>query len=99
MVGELFESMVPVSAWRAGTLNDHLRLGKTPLPFEACRVPALIVHGTADPAAAYEQAKAAAAAVPGARLVTIAGGSHGIFATHYQQVGAEIEAFLRSLKR
>ena len=24
----------------------------------------------------------------------IEGGSHGIFATHYQEVGAEIEAFL-----
>jgi hypothetical protein len=29
----------------------------------------------------------------------IEGGSHGIFATHYQKVGAEIEAFLLSLKR
>ncbi len=99
MVGELFEGMIPFRAWRAGTLNDHLRLGKTPLAFEACRVPALIVHGTADPVAAYEQAKAAADAIPGAKLVTIEGGSHGIFATHYQEIGAEIEAFLLSLKR
>ncbi len=99
MVSEVFEGMIPFSAWRAGTLNDHLRLGKTPLAFEACRVPALIVHGTADPIAAYEQARAAAAAVPGAKLVTIGGGSHGIFATHCQEVGAEIEAFLLSLKR
>lgn len=98
MVSELFQGMIPASAWRAGTLNDHLRLGKSPLAFEACRVPALIVHGTADPAAAYEQARAAAAAVPGAKLVTIAGGSHGIFATHYQEVGAAIEAFLLGLK-
>ena len=36
--------------------------------------------------------------VPGAKLVTIEGGSHGIFATPYQEVGAEIEAFLLSLK-
>jgi len=98
MVDEVFEGMIPVSAWRAGTLNDHLRMGKTPLPFEACRVPALIVHGTADPAAPYEQARAAADAAPGAKLVTIEGGSHGIFATHYQEVGSEIEAFLLSLK-
>jgi len=98
MVDEVFEGMISVSAWRAGTINDHLRLGKTPLAFEACRVPALIVHGTADPAAAYEQARAAANAAPGAKLVTIEGGWHGIFASHYQEVGAEIEAFLLSLK-
>ena len=66
MISELFEGMIPASAWRAGTLNDHLRLGKTPLALEACRVPTLIVHGTADPAAAYEQARAAADAVSGA---------------------------------
>jgi hypothetical protein len=58
-----------------------------------------IVHGTADRAAAYEQARAAADAVPLAKVVMIEGGSHGIFATHYQKVGAEIEAFLLSLKR
>jgi|SRR5688572_26425580 len=98
MISEAFEGMIPASAWRAGTLNDHLRLGKTPLAFEACRVPTLIVHGTADPAAGYEQARAAADAVSGAKVVFIEGGTHGIFATHYQEVGAEIEAFLLSLK-
>jgi pimeloyl-ACP methyl ester carboxylesterase len=97
MVSELFEGMIPVSAWRVGTLNDHLRLGKTAMAFETCRVPALIIHGTADPVAAYEQAKAAAHVIPGAKLVTIEGGSHGIFASHYQEVSAEIEAFLLSL--
>jgi pimeloyl-ACP methyl ester carboxylesterase len=97
MISEMFEGMIPSSAWRAGTLNDHLRLGKTPLALEACRVPTLIVHGTAD-TAVYEQARAAADAVSGAQVVFIEGGSHGIFATHYQEVGAEIEAFLLSLK-
>ncbi len=99
MIGELFEQMIPASAWLSGTLNDHVRLGQTPLAFEACRVPTLIVHGTPDHAAAYEQARAAADAVSGAKMVSIEGGSHGIFATHYQKVGAEIEAFLLSLKR
>jgi pimeloyl-ACP methyl ester carboxylesterase len=98
MISEAFEGMIPTSAWRAGTLNDHLRLGKNPLAFGACRVPTLIVHGTADPAATYEQTKAAADAVSGAKVVIIEGGSHGIVATHYQEVGAEIEAFLLSLK-
>jgi pimeloyl-ACP methyl ester carboxylesterase len=94
----VFEGLIPASAWRAGTLNDHLRLGTTPLAFEACRVPTLIVHGTADSAAAYEPARAAADAVSGAKVVFIEGGSHGIFATHCHEVGAEIEAFLLSLK-
>ncbi len=96
MISEVFEGIGPASAWRAGTLNDHLRLGTTPLAFEACRVPTLIVHGTAD-FAPYEQARAAAAAVSGAKVVFIEGGSHGIFFTHRQEVGAEIEAFLLSL--
>jgi pimeloyl-ACP methyl ester carboxylesterase len=98
MISELFEGMIPSRGWRAGTLNDHLRLGKTPLPLEKCRVPTLIVHGTADAAAACEQARAAADAVSGAKVMIIEGGSHGIFATHYREVGAEIEAFLLSLK-
>lgn len=98
MVSEIFAGMIPPRAWRAGTLNDHLRLGVTPLAFETCRVPALIMHGTADPAAAYEPAKAAADAIPGAKLLTIEGGSHGIFATHHQIVGAELESFLLALK-
>jgi 2-hydroxy-6-oxonona-2,4-dienedioate hydrolase len=98
MISEVFEGMIPFGAWRAGTLNDHLRLGKAPLAFEACRVPTLIVHGTADPGASYERARAAADAVSGAKVMIIEGGSHGIFVTHYQEVGAEIEAFLLSLK-
>jgi len=97
MVAEVYQAMIPFSAWHVGTLNDHVRLGNTPLPFEACTVPALIVHGTADPAAAYRPAKAAADAVRGAKLVAIHGGSHDVFATHYQAVGARIEAFLLSL--
>ena len=83
MISEVFEGMIPFGAWRAGTLNDHLRLGKTPLAFEACRIPTLIVHGTADPGASYERARAAADAVSGAKVMIIEGGSHGIFATHY----------------
>ena len=99
MIAEVFAAMIPVRAWSAGTLNDHVRLGKTPLDFAACRVPALIVHGTADDLAAYARAKAAADAIPGAKLVSIAGGSHGVFATHCREVGAQIEAFLLSLGR
>ena len=54
--------------------------------------------GGRDPGATYERARAAAGAVSGAKVMIIEGGSHGIFATHYQEVGAEIEAFLLSLK-
>jgi hypothetical protein len=46
MISEACDGMIPASAWCAGSLNDHLRVGKTPLAFEACRIPTLIVHGT-----------------------------------------------------
>jgi pimeloyl-ACP methyl ester carboxylesterase len=78
-----------------GTLND-IRHSRLPFayPLERIAVPTLVVHGTADQAAPYAQAKALAAAVPGAELLTIEGGEHVSIFTHRAEIRARICAFL-----
>ena len=47
-------------------------------PMSSIRAPTLVIHGTADPMFPIEHGKALAAAIPGARLLALEGGGHGI---------------------
>jgi 2-hydroxy-6-oxonona-2,4-dienedioate hydrolase len=70
-------STLPVSARRAGMLNDATQIAGLPdYPLRTIRVPTLLVHGDADRNVPYAQSAAAAAAIPGARLLRIANGDH-----------------------
>lgn len=61
----------------AGARNDARQRADTgDCPLHAIRVPTLLVHGRADRTVPYAQAVAAAGTIPGARLVTISGGTH-----------------------
>lgn len=58
-------------------------------------VPTLVVHGTDDAIVPFEvSGKRTAAAIPGAKLVTIKGGPHGITASHPRDLNAALLAFL-----
>jgi pimeloyl-ACP methyl ester carboxylesterase len=48
--------------------------------------PFLVVHGTADPLFPHEHGVALAEAIPGARLVTIEGGGHGLHEADWGQI-------------
>lgn len=62
----------------------------------AFTVPTLVLHGTDDKTVPIEtSARAAARAIPGARLVEIAGGPHGLLASHATQVQAELLRFVQ----
>ena len=65
---------------------------------KAFKVPTLIIHGTADKTVPIEiTARAAAAAIPNAKLIEYEGAAHGIFATaEKDRVTNDILAFLRS---
>lgn len=56
------------------------------------KVPLLVMHGTSDPLISYPHGEASAAAVAGARLVTIEGGGHEVHEDDWPQFVGEIVA-------
>jgi len=62
----------------------------------AFNVPTLIIHGTSDATVPIEAtARAAAKAIPHARLIEYEGAPHGLFATHKDRLTQDLLAFLR----
>ena len=60
-------------------------------------VPTLIIHGDSDAIVPFEvSGKRSAALIPGARLVVIEGGPHGINASHVEQFNRALLAFIAS---
>lgn len=61
------------------------------------RVPTLIIHGTSDHTVPIDAAgRAAARGIPQARLIEYDGAPHGLFASHKEQLTADLMDFLRS---
>lgn len=82
----------------AGRRNDREQCGQLPAgPSRGIRTPTLVLHGTADRVVGFDHAEAAAQAVPGARLVPIAGGGHDVFTRRAEEVGREVAAFIDAL--
>jgi pimeloyl-ACP methyl ester carboxylesterase len=66
---------------RVESLQNHDLMsheGPTPPPLASIDVPALVVHGTADPLFPLPHGQALAEAIPGATLLTLDGAGHGI---------------------
>ena len=80
-----------------GTRND---IAQSRLPFtyrlERIAAPLLVVHGTADEAVPFAQARALAAKVPGAELLAIEGGRHVSLFTHLHAIRARVAQFLET---
>ena len=90
----LVGTLVPMDLRRAGVDNDVAQITELPdYPIERIEVPTLIVHGDADATVPYAHARAASHAIPNARLVTIAGGTHETLFADGRAVKA-IAAFL-----
>lgn len=79
-----------------GTENDILQ-SRVPFnyPLELIAMPTLVVHGTKDRAVPFAQAKALAARVPSAELLTIEGGEHVSLFTHLKEIRARVAQFLK----
>lgn len=60
------------------------------------KVPTLILHGTADVAVSFEQAKATAAAIAGSKLVAYEDASHGMVVTERDRVSTDLQSFAAS---
>jgi pimeloyl-ACP methyl ester carboxylesterase len=98
--GPLFRALLASTADQMarrlpGTLNDIQITRTTAYPLEQIRVPALIVHGTADQMVPYvEHAEPLAQRIPGAELCAIAGGEHMAIFTHRDTIQRRVAAFL-----
>jgi non-heme chloroperoxidase len=95
--------------WRQGLQSGHRNAYECIAAFSATDfrgdlaqidVPALVIHGDDDQVVPYEVGgKASAALIAGAELKTYPGAPHGITDTHKDQLGADLLAFLDSLRK
>jgi pimeloyl-ACP methyl ester carboxylesterase len=86
---------VPIDLRLEGWINDAEQFTiLPPFPFGQICCPTLIIHGSADEIVPYAQAQTAAALIPNATLVTIAGGDHN-FSIFAPVEGRQIHNFLR----
>lgn len=60
------------------------------------KVPTLVLHGTADVAVSFEQARATAAGTAGSKLLAYEGASHGIVVTERDRVAMDLQTLLAS---
>src|SRR5215207_3019271 len=92
------ELQFPLTPRRLGAVFDGFvsNLVADRFPFEELTVPTLIVSAVDDPWARHRFAVAAAARIPGVKLVTIDRGGH-LFLGHDAQVRAAIGAFIASV--
>lgn len=85
----------PISLRLAGWRNDSEQFMRLALPIRKVTAPTLILSGTADEEAPYEDAERLAAAIPGSRLYTVEGANHAMLLTHKDELNAVINEFLR----
>ncbi|SDO21817.1 Pimeloyl-ACP methyl ester carboxylesterase [Klenkia soli] len=82
-----------------GTLDCITAFGKTDFRADIAKitVPLLVIHGDSDAVVPFEvSGKRVAESVPGAKLVVVEGGPHGINASHAEQFNRELIAFIGS---
>ncbi len=80
-----------------GTLDCIKAFARTDLrgDLKKMAVPTLVIHGDSDAIVPFEHSgKRSAAAIPGAKLVVIKGGPHGINASHADEFNKALLAFL-----
>ncbi len=75
---------------RAFAQSDHTTA------LDVFTLPTLFVHGDADLTQPIAGARAAAAAIPGSRLVEYAGAPHGLFLTERERLAADLLEFVRA---
>ena len=90
--------VLPETMRGAGRRNDIAQIEAMPAePPAGIHVPTLIVHGTDDRIVPIGHAEAALQAIPGARLVRIARGGHGILFGRADEIKPEFVQFFAGL--
>lgn len=94
-VQRMFDEILPVSARRAGLLNDAAVIGALPrYPLEAIAAPMLAISLEDDLFGTHDGARYTAEHVPGARFIGYPDGGH-VWVGRHRQVLGEMVAFLR----
>jgi pimeloyl-ACP methyl ester carboxylesterase len=91
------ETILPVSPRADGALFDMYVSNpdiNTGYPLEEIAVPVLIINAIDDPLALYDNARAMAERIPGAKLVTVESGGHMLLG-HGDEIQAAVAEFLR----
>ena len=71
--------------------HDVLPEGEAPSgALSAITAPTLVIHGTADPMFPIEHGRALAREIPGARLLPLEGGGHGVDRADWQTIADAI---------
>ena len=96
MLAEMQSSVVHQLSQRlpAQTTTSRIRGDPSTIQLEQIRVPALIVHGTADEAVPFEQSESLANRLPNAELVRLEGGKHISLFTHLSEIRRRVRQFL-----
>lgn len=94
----LYHRDIAAFASPKGTLDCIAAFGRTDFRGDLAKMtlPTLIIHGDADAIVPFEvSGKRAHAAIAGSQLALIAGGSHGLNATHADEFNAALIGFLK----
>ncbi len=95
-VRRMLDDILPVSARRAGLLNDAAVIGSLPrYPLESIAAPALAISFEDDLFGTFEAARYTAEHIPGARFVGFPDGGH-VGVGHHRAVLDQIDGFLRN---
>ena len=95
-IAETMETILPVSPRADGALFDMYVSNpdiNTGYPLEEITVPVLIINAIDDPLALYDNARAMAKRIPGAKLVTLESEGHMLLG-HEERIRSEIGEFL-----
>ena len=94
----LMDSTMPFSARRAGLMIDANFITELrAYPLASIRVPTLLVHGTNDKIVPFASSEHTAAAIPGARLISVPNGSHFACLLAPGEFRSEVAGFLEKL--
>lgn len=94
-VRDMLRSMYPTSVRQAGFLNDMEQFQHEPrAKLEDIRTPTLVIHGTADLVVPYAQGVRSAQLIPDAEFLSVPGGTHLSFISHYELIYPKLMEFL-----
>ncbi|MBW8010907.1 MAG: alpha/beta hydrolase [Chloroflexi bacterium] len=80
-----------------GMVNDLTWLNKMEsLPLESIYTPTLVIHGHADTLVPFSQGRISEQSIPGAEMLSIAGGDHICYITHLEETRPTLRKFLAS---
>jgi 2-hydroxy-6-oxonona-2,4-dienedioate hydrolase len=94
-LSKMMDSLLPISARRAGLFNDAAVVGSLDrYPLEQITAPTLVVNAADDPYDTFAAGEFTAENIPGAEFVALESGGH-LLLGHEERIRGEVSAFIR----